>query len=87
MDLQASIAALTTASNKFATPPEPDPYGRIPFQHPALENVESLTEASKSMLMGTEQMLLLAEAYGLPSVVRWKPKNVSCVGPVIAGGK
>ena len=80
MDLQASLAILATASDKPFKPPQPDEYGRIPFQHPALEDVETLTERSKSMVVGTEKISILAEEYGLPNVVRWKPKNVSCVG-------
>ncbi|KAL8793327.1 MAG: hypothetical protein Q9195_004104 [Heterodermia aff. obscurata] len=76
VDLQSSLAILTTAPNKPSTPPRPDPYGRIPFQHPALENLESLTEKSKSMLMRPERMAMLAEEYGLHTVVRWKPKNI-----------
>ena len=80
MDLQTSLAILTAASIKSYTPPQPDLYGRMPFQHPVLENVESLTEKSKSMVMGTERIFVLAQMYGLPNVVRWQPKNVSCVG-------
>ena len=87
MDLQASLAILTPASNKPSKPPQPDEYGRTPFQHSALENLDLLTEKSKSMVMDTQRMFMLAEAYGLPNVVRWKPKNVSCVGSVIAGEK
>ena len=85
MDLQASLAILIAASNKPFEEPQPDPHGRLPFQHPALESVESLTEESKSMVLDTERMFILAKTYGLPDVVRWKPKNVSCVDFMIAG--
>ena len=49
----------------------------MPFQHPALETLEYLTERSKAQILSTERMAMLAESYGLLAVVRWQPKNVN----------
>ena len=76
MDLQASLAILTTASNKPVKSPQTDSYGRKPFQNPALESLGALNEESKAQVMDSKRLAMLAERYGLPDVVRWKPKNV-----------
>ena len=75
MDLQASLGILTTSSDKPSAP-QADLYGRMPFQHPALETLERLTEGSKAHILDKERMAKLAERYGLFEVVRWQPKNV-----------
>ncbi|KAG6994134.1 20S-pre-rRNA D-site endonuclease nob1 [Physcia stellaris] len=64
------------ATKKSSSQSQPDSYGRTPFKHPALENVEALSERSKGQVMDTSRMFMLAERYGLPNVVRWKPKNI-----------
>ena len=53
-----------------------DQYGREPFQHPALEGLEGITEHGKATILDKRRVGGLAEHYGLDAVVRWKPKRV-----------
>ncbi len=53
-----------------------DQYGREPFQHPALEGLEGITEHGKATILDKRRVGGLAERYGLDAVVRWKPKRV-----------
>jgi hypothetical protein len=53
-----------------------DPYGRAPFEHPAVDAVESLTDDSRTWLTYHKQIAKVAEQYGLPAVMRWVPRNV-----------
>ena len=75
-------------------PPLPDAYGRVPFQHPALDGVRRLLvfdrtdsdeiEDDPRFLGGKQEIAHLADQYGLLSVVRWKPKNVIAdLSPII----
>lgn len=75
MDLQTSLAMLHTASPhpKVAAP---DPYGRTPFEHPALEGLEVLSLEAKLDMTHRKRLAQIAEAYGLAGVIRWKPKQV-----------
>lgn len=78
-NLQTSLALI----HKYSSNPSlaPDSYGRVPFQHPALEGLENLTEESKSLTTETKnqarkRLAQLAERYGFGNVIRWKPKRV-----------
>ncbi|KAL1902437.1 hypothetical protein Sste5346_001418 [Sporothrix stenoceras] len=51
-----------------------DPYGREPFSHPALDNVDKLTTAQPHHYASPEKLTMLARDIKLPSVVRWKPR-------------
>ena len=66
----------------------PDVYGRVPFQHPALDGLRNLCDddggnSEKTddprYLGGKKQLADLADRYKLLSVVRWKPKNVIAI--------
>lgn len=56
--------------------PIPDQYGRVPFQHPALEGLGALTRISKGVLGEGKGLARVAYKYELDTVVRWKPKQV-----------
>lgn len=51
-----------------------DPYGREPFSHPALDNVDKLTTAQPHHYASPEKLSRLARDVGLAAVVRWKPR-------------
>ncbi|MCJ1341959.1 hypothetical protein MMC31_000137 [Peltigera leucophlebia] len=79
-NLQISLALIHKPSSN--PPPPPDSYGRVPFQHLALEGLENLTEESKSLTTETKnqarkRLAQLAERYGFGNVIRWKPKRAS----------
>ena len=73
VDLQIS-SALVTSNPKSR--PEPDQYGRMPFQHPALEGLEGLNQDSKERATDIKQLAGIAANSGLAGVLRWKPKKV-----------
>lgn len=79
VDLQTSLALLNgpTGSGSASTAVEEDIYGRIPFQHPSLANLESVTSRSKEQLLDKRRLAQLAERYGLNKVIRWKPRQIS----------
>ncbi|MCJ1335833.1 hypothetical protein MMC09_001107 [Bachmanniomyces sp. S44760] len=72
VDLQIS-SALVTSNPKSR--PEPDQYGRMPFQHPALEGLEGLNQDSKERATDIKQLAGIAANSGLAGVLRWKPKK------------
>ncbi|KAL2265932.1 hypothetical protein VTJ83DRAFT_5284 [Remersonia thermophila] len=55
-------------------PPSPDEFGREPFQHPALVNIDKLQTRQPQDIVSKEKLTKLAIEVGLPEVVRWKPK-------------
>lgn len=75
LDLQTSLAMLHTASSHPKVE-APDPYGRTPFEHPALEGLEVLSPEAKIDLTDKKRLAQIAEGYGLAGVIRWKPKQV-----------
>lgn len=77
-------------SRSSATPTHslPDEYGRVPFQHPALDGLRNLYDDDGGTsektddpryLGGQKQLADLADRYGLLSVVRWKPRKVIAI--------
>ena len=77
MELQTSLALVSGSSTpETEAAPPPDQYGRIPFTHPALQGLDSLTEHNKSSVIDKRRVAGLAEEYGLDTVLRWKPKRV-----------
>ena len=75
MGLQTTLAMIHSAS------PHPevaslDPYGRTPFEHPALEGLEILSFETRNDMTDKRRLAQVAEGYGLASVIRWKPKQV-----------
>lgn len=77
VELQTSLALVSASSITGPSgTPQPDQYGRIPFKHPALEGLDSLTEHGKTTALEKRRVAGLAESYGLDAVLRWKPKKV-----------
>ena len=56
-----------------------DPFGREPFQHPALANVDKLNSRQPQDMVQKDKMAKLAMEVGLAEVIRWKPRMV-CLG-------
>jgi large subunit ribosomal protein L15 len=50
-----------------------DKYGRKPFQHPALNGLQGLTDEATHMVLNKARLLPIAERYGLDKVTRWVP--------------
>ncbi|TPX13496.1 uncharacterized protein E0L32_005967 [Thyridium curvatum] len=63
------LASPATADAKLE-----DPYGREPFEHPALANVDKLAVHQPQDLVSKEKLSQLAADVGLHSVLRWKPR-------------
>ena len=55
-----------------------DSHGREPFRHPAISNVDKLSYRQPSDTLDRDRITQLAIEVGLPEVVRWKPRLVSC---------
>lgn len=78
------ILVLETTRNLVAMPvsahkqkaPAPDPFGREPFQHPALANIDKLSMRQPRDVVSKSKLARLAMDVGLPEVVRWKPRMV-----------
>jgi large subunit ribosomal protein L15 len=51
-----------------------DPFGREPFQHPALANVDKLNSRQPQDMVQKDKMAKLAMEVGLAEVIRWKPR-------------
>ncbi|KAJ4286861.1 hypothetical protein N0V88_007873 [Collariella sp. IMI 366227] len=60
--------------NPFEGPATPDRYGREPFQHRSLANVDKLGERHPRDVASKEKLTKLAMDIGLTDVVRWKPR-------------
>lgn len=75
VDLQTSLAMVHSASSHPLVA-APDPYGRTPFQHPALEGLEVLSSEAKLDMTDRRRLAQIAEGYGLADVIRWKPRQV-----------
>jgi large subunit ribosomal protein L15 len=61
---------------------EEDEFGREPFEHPALEGLLNLTAPMKANLLDKRRLYELSVKYGLPRVLRWRPKKV-CWGSIV----
>lgn len=84
MALEATRSILT--ANVIGENPTPDPHGRVPFEHPALTNVDKLSTRQPQDLIKKEKMARLAVDVGLPGVVRWKPRLVSYLSTFVSYG-
>jgi large subunit ribosomal protein L15 len=71
----ALVANAVTSGSKA----EPDEFGRVPFQHPQLNGVETLVETTVESKLSKFALYALANKYGIPAVLRWKPKLVSLI--------
>ncbi|KAA6413082.1 MAG: rnase iii domain [Lasallia pustulata] len=76
VDLQTSLAMVHSASSHPLVA-APDPYGRTPFQHPALEGLEVLSSEAKLDMTDRRRLAQIAEGYGLADVIRWKPRQAA----------
>jgi large subunit ribosomal protein L15 len=76
------IVSLETTRHILVAPtpaldsPAQDPFGREPFQHPALANVDKLSARQPRHIASQDRLANLAIDVGLPEVVRWKPRMV-----------
>ncbi|KAL2190629.1 hypothetical protein L209DRAFT_746907 [Thermothelomyces heterothallicus CBS 203.75] len=74
------IVSLETTRHIMVTPapaqgsPTQDSFGREPFQHSALANVDKLSSKQPMDVVSKEKLAKLAIEVGLPEVVRWKPR-------------
>ncbi|KAK4139543.1 ribonuclease-III-like-domain-containing protein [Dichotomopilus funicola] len=65
---------IMVSPNAAQETPSPDPFGRVPFQHPSLENVDKLVSKQPRTTVSKDKLSKLAMDIGLPEVIRWKPK-------------
>jgi len=77
VDLQSSLAILSSHPATGSPAPPSDSFEREPFQHPALESIPRLTEAVRKDVTSRKRISDIAQRYGLLSVLRWKPKKAS----------
>ncbi|KAL2142984.1 hypothetical protein VTI28DRAFT_443 [Corynascus sepedonium] len=74
------IVSLETTRHIMVTPasarepPAQDSFGREPFQHSALANVDKLSSRQPLDVVSKDKLAKLAIEVGLPEVVRWKPR-------------
>ncbi|KAL1991916.1 hypothetical protein VTN49DRAFT_5224 [Thermomyces lanuginosus] len=73
VQLQVSLALVQNAGNYKRKIPS-DPYGRQPFEHPALEGLENLTDNTKNYITSKNKLSDLAQRYNLQTVLRWSPR-------------
>lgn len=76
VDLQTTLSLLTASTSSRYLKDTKDPFGRQPFEHPALEGIECLTGGARDYFTHHKQLSVLAQQYGLQDVVRWVPKKV-----------
>jgi large subunit ribosomal protein L15 len=82
VDLQTSMALVSRPRNP-TTAHGPDDYGRVPFEHPALEGLTNLSERAKSEILQKSRLAHLGQDYGVDEVMRWKPKKVRFANQVM----
>ena len=75
LDLQLSLV-LAQAPPKRTTTQVSEDLDRAPFNHPAIDGIENLTWTRREKLLRRDTLSEVAEHYGLPEVIRWKPKRV-----------
>jgi large subunit ribosomal protein L15 len=75
--LQGTFALLHSPISTATQTAIPDPHGRTPFEHPALEGLPNLTSIPISEVLTKQRLGQLATSYGIAEVTRWKPRNVS----------
>jgi large subunit ribosomal protein L15 len=73
VELQTSQALLNSPQE---AQPTIDQYGRKPFQHPALNGLQGLSDEAESKVLDKARLSQIAERYDLDKVTRWKPKRV-----------
>ncbi|KAK4096708.1 hypothetical protein N658DRAFT_501276 [Parathielavia hyrcaniae] len=73
------IVSLETTRHIIVAPtpardPPRDPFGREPFQHSALANIDKLNAKQPVNVVSKEKLAKLAVDVGMPEVIRWKPR-------------
>lgn len=81
VQLQTSLA-LAQSTGTASSAPKTDQFGRVPFAHPSLEGLGSLSTSTKSFLTDRTKMAELARKYDMQKVVRWEPRKVGGNSPV-----
>jgi large subunit ribosomal protein L15 len=76
VDLQTTLGLLTASTSARYLKDTKDPFGRQPFEHPALKGIECLNGGARDFFTHHKQLSTLAQQYGLQDVVRWVPKKV-----------
>ena len=76
MNFQSSLHLLNRSDGSFYDPP--DEFEREPFRHPGVDLLPRLTEENRQMITSKLRIATFAQNIGLPSVLRWKPRKVSC---------
>ncbi|KAL2833498.1 ribonuclease-III-like-domain-containing protein [Aspergillus pseudoustus] len=71
--LQSSLALVQSPVNTQAA--TPDPFGREPFTHPALEGLPNLSLPTQKYLTNKDHLAKLAQDYQLEEVLRWSPRK------------
>jgi len=84
VELQTSLALLDSPRPAYEVDAKEgkgkeDRYGRVPFEHPALEKVNNMTPHMKDQILQKQRLAQLAASYGLDTVIRWKPKQVRVI--------
>ncbi|KAL4902378.1 hypothetical protein BDW74DRAFT_158431 [Aspergillus multicolor] len=74
VQLQASLALAQSPPNTHGQP-APDRYGRKPFEHPALEGLDNLSDNLKRYLTDKSKLAEVARHYDLEKVLRWSPRK------------
>lgn len=65
--------------------PNPDPFGREPFRHPAVANIDKLNTTQPQDIVSKEKLAKLALEVGLLEVIRWKPRMVRGLNGAVCG--
>lgn len=82
MNLQTSLVLLQSPiATKTQLPQETDGQGtevEEPFSHPALDGLPNLTNVKVDDILSKERLANLATQMGMPDIIRWEPRMVSC---------
>jgi large subunit ribosomal protein L15 len=80
VESETAMALAAKASSTPAPAEKIDEYGRQLFDHPQLRGIESLLDKSSALTtvdttLTKWSLFGLASKYGIPAVLRWKPKK------------
>jgi len=76
VELQLSTSLVSAPKSPIKAQTEgPDEFGRIPFNHPALDGLVNLSEATKSGILDKARLCRIARSHMLEGVIRWKPRK------------
>ena len=76
VDLQTTLGLLTASTSSRYLKDTKDPFGRQPFEHPALQGIECLNGGARDFFTHHKHLSALAQQYGIQDVMRWVPKKV-----------